>query len=82
MGKLLLLILAVVVACIALKGMGRLRAQRGAHGRQSLVPAVKAVDMVPCAFCGVNFPSGEAVAGEGRLFCDAEHLRQFLSRGT
>lgn len=82
MGKLLLLILAIVVACIVLKGMGWLRAHRRSGEQPGPPPAVKMEDMVSCAFCGVNFPSGEAVAGEGRLFCDAEHLRKFLSRKT
>lgn len=82
MGKLLLLILAIVVAIVVLKGMGRLRAHRRAGERAAPPPVLKTEDMVSCAFCGVNFPSGEAVAGDGRLFCGAEHFRQFLSRKT
>lgn len=80
MGKFLLLILAVVVACVVFKGMGRLRAYRRAGDRPESPPIVKMEDMVPCGFCGVNFPSGEGVAGEERLFCCVEHLRRFLSQ--
>jgi len=81
-GKLLLLVLAIAVAIVVLKGIGRFRANRRAGEQTDQPSAVKVEDMVSCAFCGVNFPSGEAVAGEGRFFCGAEHLRRFLSRET
>jgi len=81
-GKLLLLIFAIVVAYIVLKAMGRLRAYRRTGEPSDSPPGLKAEDMVTCAFCSVNFPAGEAVTGEGRLFCGAEHLRRFLNRET
>ena len=82
MGKLLFFILAVVVVCAMLKGMGRRLVNRG-KGDPSVPPSSLKMDvMVPCAICGVNFPSGEAIPGAGRLFCSEEHLRRFLSRET
>ena len=65
--KLLLLVIAIVVAYFVLTGLARKRRQRTAP------PPVE--PMVPCAHCGVNVPRSEALGGDGRFFCSEEHRR-------
>ncbi len=67
MSKLLLLVIAIVVAYFVLTSFARKRGQR---------PAPPPVEpMVPCAHCGVNVPRSEALGAGGRFFCSEEHRR-------
>jgi len=65
--KLLLLIIAVVVAYFFLTGLARKRGKRPVQ--------VPEESMVPCAHCGVNLPRSEALEASGRFFCSEEHRR-------
>ncbi len=68
MTKFLLLILVIVVVWRLAKGSGgRNAAARGA-GRAP-------EQMVNCAHCGLYLPQNEAIGGDGRYFCCAEHRR-------
>lgn len=82
MGRLLILVaLAGVVVWWLFGRAARLRGdrppQRGA-GRPDATPA--AVDMVPCAHCGVHLPRSEAVVDGAELYCGEAHRR--LGRRT
>ena len=65
--KLLLLVIAIVVAYFVLTGLARKRRQRSAP------PPVE--PMVACAHCGVNVPRSEALGAAGRFFCSEGHRR-------
>jgi uncharacterized protein len=65
--KLLLLVIAIVIAYFVLTGLARKRRQR------PVPPPVE--PMVPCAHCGVNVPRSEALEAAGRFFCSEEHRR-------
>ena len=82
MGKLVLLIAAICAAYVALKGMARIAALRkrdaGQRARQS--PSRQTESMLPCAECGINVPSGEAIPGRTRYFCSEEHRHGFDDR--
>ena len=69
MGKLLLLIIAIIVVYFVLTGFARKRRKRAG------TPA-PGETMVPCARCGVNLPRSEALeAAGGGFFCSEEHRR-------
>ncbi|MGB7542765.1 MAG: PP0621 family protein [Burkholderiales bacterium] len=70
MSKLLLLIVAVVVIYILIKGAARNR-DTGADSAGTAA----AESMVPCAQCGVNLPRSEALEAQGRFYCSEEHRR-------
>ena len=71
MGKLALLVVAVIVALIWFRikaGRARERETRPGSGR---LPE----QMVACAHCGVHLPATEAVRdSSGREFCSGAHL--------
>ena len=67
MGKLFLIVLALVVVWLILKGY-----------RKSInkdAPPRAPEDMVRCAHCGVHLPRSESHAESGEFFCSEEHLR-------
>ena len=37
--------------------------------------------MVRCEQCGIHVPQDEAVPGDGRYFCSAEHRDQYTAQG-
>ncbi|MGC2519028.1 MAG: PP0621 family protein [Burkholderiales bacterium] len=70
MSKLLLLIVAVVVIYILIKGAARNRDTSAVSAGTAA-----AESMVPCAQCGVNLPRSEALEAQGRFYCSEEHRR-------
>ena len=69
MGKLILLVLAVVIVWAALKS------QRKPLMRGQAPPAAAPEDMVRCTHCGVHLPRSESHVRDGIFFCSEEHLR-------
>jgi uncharacterized protein len=63
--KFLLLVVAIVVLYLAVKGLARKRRERS-----STPPGEQ---MVPCAHCRVNLPRSEAIEVAGRFYCSEEH---------
>ena len=68
MGKITVLVIAVVLIWFVVRGLRR----TGARTEQ---PSRPVEVMVPCAHCRLNLPQSEAVAAEGIFFCCEEHRR-------
>jgi len=67
LSKFLLLVVAIIVIYLVVRGFARKR-----HGRAG--PPLSE-QMVPCAHCRVNLPRSEAIEVTGRFFCSEEHRR-------
>ncbi len=75
MGKLLLIIVAVLVVYFIVKSY-----QRNLQGPPPPRARPKVgEDMVRCAHCGVHHPRSESTLSAGEFFCSEEHRR--LHRG-
>ncbi len=73
MGKIILVVLGLLLACWILKSF------RKRVGRREGPPQTGAAeDMVRCAQCGVHLPRSESIATRGNFYCSAEHQRQHL----
>ena len=68
MTKLLLILLAIVVAYWIIKSYRRKSADRGGASPRS-------EDMVRCAQCGVHLPRSEGLLTGQTFYCSAEHRR-------
>jgi uncharacterized protein len=71
MGKLLVLLIAVLVLFLLWKGL-----RRGARSDKAGTPS-DGERMVNCSECGLHLPISEAVQSQGRYFCSEEHRRLF-----
>ena len=71
MGKLLVLIVAVLVLYLLWKGL-----RRAANSDKGGTPS-DGERMVNCSECGLHLPISEAVQSQGRYFCSEEHRRLF-----
>ena len=71
MGKLLVLVIAVLVLVLLWKGLRR------AAGSDKPGASSNGERMVNCSECGVHLPISEAVQSQGRYFCSEEHRRLF-----
>ena len=70
MGKLLLIVLALLVVYWVLKSYKK------KVERRSKAPGVKEEeDMVRCAQCGVHLPRSESLTTAERFYCSADHAR-------
>lgn len=67
MSKFVLLVVAIVVIYLVVKGLARKR-----RGRAATPPGEQ---MVPCAHCRINLPRSEAIEATGRFYCSEEHRR-------
>ena len=67
MSKVLLLVVAIIVIYLAVKGLARKRRERASARPDE--------QMVPCAHCRVNLPRSEAIEVAGRFYCSEEHRR-------
>ncbi len=70
--KYLLVILVVGVALWMLLVRGR-SGRDGQPRPGPDKPALKALQMVECAHCGLHLPAGDAVAAGSRVFCSEAH---------
>ena len=70
---LLILLLALVVFMLGVKRARPPVAKKGAEPPAELPPQ----DMVSCAQCGLHLPQGEALPGQGGVFCSAAHRQAF-----
>jgi uncharacterized protein len=71
MGKLLVLLIAVLVLFLLWKGL-----RRGTRSDKAGTPS-DGERMVNCSECGLHLPISEAVQSQGRYFCSEEHRRLF-----
>ena len=71
MGKLLVLLVAVLVLFLLWKGLKR------AGGSDKQGTPSDGERMVNCSECGLHLPISEAVHSQGRYFCSEEHRRLF-----
>lgn len=69
--KLLILIVAVAVLWLLLKGL--VRRNRGDSSRGPASAAPQPQQMLACAQCGVHLPRDEALPGRGGVFCGEAH---------
>ena len=69
--KLLIVIVALVVLWLLLRGLVR---RVGGEGRTPRKPPPAAPqEMLACAHCGVHLPRDEALPGRGGVFCGEAH---------
>ena len=73
MGKLLILILAVLAVYFLWRGFRRPVGRAKGTGTSS-----EGERMVDCSECGVHLPISEAIQSQGRYFCCEEHRRLFV----
>lgn len=69
-----LLVLAVVLIGFFVWRSNR-EQRRPPAARPGPDPA-KAIDMLPCAVCGVHCPQADAVQGKKGVYCSVQHRRQ------
>ena len=80
--KLLLLVVAVVVLLWLLRGtLSTWRGDRPDRAkRDAKPPSTDPQAMLPCAECGLHLPKGDALPGQGGVFCSAAHRAAHESR--
>jgi len=69
--KLLVVIVALIVLWLLLRGLVRRNKGEGEPPRKSPPAAPRA--MLACAHCGVHLPQDEALPGRGGVFCGEPH---------
>jgi uncharacterized protein len=69
--KLLIVIVALVVLWLLLRGL--VRRARGEGQMPRKPPAAAPQQMLACAHCGVHLPRDEALPGRGGVFCGEAH---------
>lgn len=70
----LIILIAVVLIVIAVRGLWRSSRPAGRRGQPS-------AHMVQCAHCGVYVPEQEALASGGRFYCSEAHLKAGKGKG-
>lgn len=76
MGKIILLLFAILLVYWILKSYRRRLGERDAR------PGAGATeDMVRCAHCGVHLPRSESVMTRGAYYCSVEHQRLHANEG-
>jgi len=70
----LVILIAVALIVIAVRGLLRSSRPAGRRGQQS-------ARMVQCAHCGVYIPEHEALASGDRFYCSAAHLKDDTGAG-
>jgi len=73
--KLLVVVVALVVLWLLLRGLVRRSRGEGEPPRQTPPAAPQA--MLACAHCGVHLPRDEALPGRGGVFCGEAHRTAF-----
>lgn len=76
MGKLILLVFAILLVYWVLRSY-----RRRSAGRDTQAGAGAAEDMVRCAHCGVHLPRSESVMTRGVHYCSVEHQRLHANEG-
>jgi uncharacterized protein len=69
--KLLIVIVALVVLWLLLRGLVRRVGGEGQTPRKP--PPAAPQEMLACAHCGVHLPRDEALPGRGGVFCGEAH---------
>jgi uncharacterized protein len=69
--KLLVVIVALVVLWLLLRGLVRRNRGEGESARKPPSAAPRA--MLACAHCGMHMPQDEALPGRGGVFCGEAH---------
>jgi len=69
--KLLVVIVALVVLWLLLRGLVRRAGGEGTSRRKP--PSATPQTMLVCAHCGVHLPRDEALPGRGGVFCGEAH---------
>jgi uncharacterized protein len=64
----LVILIAVALIVIAVRGLWRSSRPENRRGQQS-------ARMVQCAQCGVYIPENEALSSSGRFYCSEAHLK-------
>ncbi len=75
MGKLLILLLAVIGAYYLWRMVTR--ADEPARKGKPRATRADGERMVDCTQCGIHLPISEAIESQGRYFCSEEHRRLF-----
>lgn len=74
--KLVIVVLALALLVWLVLGSARRRAKdarRKGPGATQAKAATQVEGMVACAHCGVHLPSSQALLGQDRPYCSAEH---------
>jgi uncharacterized protein len=70
------LVLIGILAVVYLLWRAKQRAQRGGEDAANTAAPQLPQDMVRCPVCSVHLPRADALAaGDGQLYCSAEHRR-------
>jgi len=73
--KLLVVIVALVVLWLLLRGLVRRAREEGQSPRKP--PPATPQPMLVCAHCGVHLPRDEALPGRGGVFCGEAHRADY-----
>ena len=69
----LILILAIWLAFIVARQLYRSHQKKQRLARQAGESQSLSVTVVPCEYCGVHIPKGEATLADGHYFCNNQH---------
>ena len=69
--RLLQILVLIFLAWLVIRFFKRLRQPKP---KPPARPAPKAVDMLPCAYCGEHIPEPEAITKNGKAYCSQAHL--------
>lgn len=79
MSRIVFWVALAVLVWFAIRAKLRANARRSqAHvppRQESAAPPVAIENMTSCAYCGLHFPSSEAVHADGRDYCSPAHVR-------
>ena len=76
MSKIVIVLIALALLVWLVLGSTRRRAKEARRQRPAAAeaqPGTKVEGMVACAHCGIHLPASQALLGQGRPYCSAEH---------
>lgn len=76
-----LLLWAALIACVIWVLRSKSSAAHAGSATRATRSVIKGESMVACTYCGLHFPSSEAITdASGAVFCGDEHRRLHASR--
>ena len=76
MSKIVIVLVALALLVWLVLGSTRRRTKEARRQRPAATDAqaaTKVEGMVACAHCGIHLPTSQALLGQGRPYCSAEH---------
>jgi len=73
MGRLLVIIAIVFLGWLLFRFIKKQLGQRSRPPQKQQTDDDDAVEVLPCAYCGVHIPGNTAIFKDGKCYCSREH---------